>query len=731
MTSTHSIMVPGIKSYLFFLLLLAFPAVSYADRYVDYRFSPEWFVSTTCLPDDSFKTMVGPNGQLLYDFRGSKGGFFPYSSNQGFHTVIFFQADEDLKISGTKLLSPKIPVVLVKSSMPGISVLQQTFSSAGAIQSHQAPVHPLVSDREDIILLSIENQSNSERTLHPKVIVNSDHKVVVEGRVVTIDSTRHFYLSLSPERVRRNLIDYKTVIDLEPVLVPARSSVNIAGIFDNGLESTLANELLENCDETMSALPRIYQRVQEWWEDESGIPYDCIHVPDKEIQNLLEASVRGIWQAREYHGGKISFQVGPTHYRGLWIVDGAFLLEAAALMGRGMDARAGIETTLSYQKESGEFAKLTPTFWKENGIVLWTCVRHAMLTQDKEWLTEKWPALSKTIDFIHSLRESTYGNEFPEDDGLVPPGFIDGGLRGGPDQPEYTNVVWCLSGIKAMIEAAKWIGKSEDAGRWQAEYDDFYEKFIEAADRDMATDEFGNRYLNTLMRPEQRSLPQKGQWAFCQSVYPGQIFEVGNPIVKGTMDMLEATLQDGMVMGTGWITEGAWNYFASFYGHAWLWNGAPAKAADALYAFANHASPLYNWREEHNPKDITQRYVGDMPHNWASAEFIRLASHLLQLDRGTELHLLEGLPEEWVRKGMSTSLNGMATPFGPLNLSLKVDRFGRSATLKVSAMKGNCARLIVHLGNWAKTPDGTQVIILDPGQENEVKIKLNPIISQP
>ncbi len=38
------------------------------------------------------------------------------------------------------------------------------------------------------------------------------------------------------------------------------------------------------------------------------------------------------------------------------------------------------------------------------------------------------------------------------------------------------------------------------------------------------------------------------------------------------------------------------------------------------------------------------RKVGDMPHNWASAEFIRLVVDLLALDRGDELHLLEGFP---------------------------------------------------------------------------------------
>ena len=43
-----------------------------------------------------------------------------------------------------------------------------------------------------------------------------------------------------------------------------------------------------------------------------------------------------------------------------------------------------------------------------------------------------------------------------------------------------------------------------------------------------------------------------------------------------------------------------------------------------------------------------------MPHNWASAEFIRLAVHLLALDRGQEMHLFEGLPTQWTKPGMVT-----------------------------------------------------------------------------
>ena len=119
-------------------------------------------------------------------------------------------------------------------------------------------------------------------------------------------------------------------------------------------------------------------------------------------------------------------------------------------------------------------------------------------------------------------------------------------------------------------------------------------------------------------------------------------------MVAGNLAVLQATEHEGMVFGTGWDATGIWNYFASFYGHAWLWQGNGRKAAEVLYAFANHAAPVLDWREEQSLHGAKFRKVGDMPHNWASAEFIRLAIHLLALDRGDELHLLEGMPAEWL-----------------------------------------------------------------------------------
>jgi len=48
------------------------------------------------------------------------------------------------------------------------------------------------------------------------------------------------------------------------------------------------------------------------------------------------------------------------------------------------------------------------------------------------------------------------------------------------------------------------------------------------------------------------------------------------------MAMLEATEGEGMVYGTGRGATGIWDYFASFYGHAWLWQHMPGGGTKCL-----------------------------------------------------------------------------------------------------------------------------------------------------
>ncbi len=575
-----------------------------------------------------------------------------------------------------------------------------------------------VPGRDDILLLRVKNTGTKDRTINPQLIINTalpfNYKADIQRGVINdletvASSLKMTGMSEADGGIRK--------IQLETLTVPAGQSVAFYVQYTNGASPVA---VLKSYD--AAQLSR--RRAIDFWEKKSQLPFDRVQIPDPTVQGLIESSVRNIWQAREIKNGLPAFQVGPTCYRGLWIVDGAFLLESAAMVGAGDQARNGVAYELTKQKPDGRIEILTADFWKENGIVLWTCVRHAQLTQDKAWLESIWPKLQLIAEYIKTLRQLTLQNSSKLDDGLNPAGTLDGGIGGTHD--EYTNSYWNLTGLKAFIQAAAWLGRTEEAAAWQKEYDSYMVAFKNAAKRDMAKDLRGNAYLPILMgEAGKKELPQRAQWAFCQAVYPGQIFSADDPLVAGNMAMLEATEREGMVYGTGWDATGIWNYFASFYGHAWLWQGKGQKAAKVLNAFGNHASPTLVWREEQSLKGDKFKKVGDMPHNWASAEFIRLTIHLLALDRGNDLHLFEGLPPEWTQPGMVTKLNGVATPYGALKMELTVATDGKKAHLRVEPLTDpSCKNIIVHLSGWTKASAG-KVLTLNPGKLNELDIPIN------
>ncbi len=573
--------------------------------------------------------------------------------------------------------------------------------------------------RDDLMLVRIKNIGNNEQSLNPKIEINSTLPVVfnTENQLVSIDGGESLCSSLRMVQTeQQNETQY--LVELEEINVKPGKTIEFYIQYTNGFSR-------ERGIQEKRSLEQVHicrDQARDYWDNHPLIPFNKIHVPDAGIQGLMESSIRNIWQAREIKNGLPAFQVGPTCYRGLWIVDGAFLLEAAAILGAGEQARNGVAYELTTQKEDGRIQSLAPDFWKENGIVLWTCTRHALLTQDKEWLESIWPKLQLVAEFIQTLRKQTLENDSPLDDGLHPAGTLDGGIGGTHD--EYTNSYWNLAGLRAFIKAAKWLGKKEEASYWQKEYDDFIFAFEKAVQRDKTTDHHGNLYLPMLMgEAGKKHLPQRAQWAFCHAVYPGQIFSKDDPIANGNLKMLEATEKEGMVYGTGWDAKGIWNYFASFYGHAMLWQGDGEKAAELLYAFGNHAAPTLVWREEQSLKGADYKKVGDMPHNWASAEFIRLMTHLLAIDRGNELHLFEGLPVEWIQAGMVTKLSGIATPFGDLSFELKVNKNGDKASLEIEALSDpSCESIILHKRSFTKGDD--ELIKIDPRSRHHITIDI-------
>lgn len=666
-------------------ILAATVADTNAAELVDYAYAPALWQTAIGLIDDPDKSVVDKSGALLYDF--SKG------FDGAFATRISLDLAPDAQWVLQQLRSPRIPIVITQSQVGNLAIEQQAFSVAKPARS-------------DVVHVVVHNTGSSTLSLSPNILIEStkairvDHNAVRIGKAITVTASLGLRGSHALSKTRQAL-------RLAGITVPANGASEFYVRIQ--LEGEPGTQPLTNA---LGA--SLESQAVAYWKD-AALPYGHVQVPDVQIQALLDASIRNIWQAREIKSGLPAFQVGPTVYRSLWVVDGAFILEAVAMLGDGQEARAGIARELTYQKADGGIEVLKGVIaegldgkpWpqesggseanfnysKENGIALWTFLRHAQLTQDKAWLATVYPRMQRIAEHIHQLRLASLKNGTPLDDGLIPPGLTDGGQNGFV--PEYSNTLWNLVGIRAFVEAARWLGKDADAARWQAEYDDFLARFHRAAARDLKVDAYGNHYLPNRM--DGADLPQRAQWAFLQAVYPGEVLAKDDPIVVGNLAMLKATLKEGMVYGSGWDEHGIWTYLSSFFAHALLWKGDEAGVVEQLYAFANHAAPTLAWREEQTLKGQPFSPTGDMPHNWASAEFIRLVIHMIELDRGKELHVLEALPGTWLKPNAVTSLSKVATPFGPLTLNLTVAPDGKTAKLHVEPLSDpTCTGIIVH-----------------------------------
>ena len=543
--------------------------------------------------------------------------------------------------------------------------------------------------RHDLLLVRLRNSGAPDSKVIPTLSVESAQAVTPQAdrRHVLIGAGTTLLLPQQYERIEK--IRAKTVFYFP--------STNVRPDQETILPFSVARgEHADDLPRDSAQAVALRAKAVQFWE-KLDLPYDHIQVPDAGVQALVDSSIRNIYQAREIKKGLPAFQVGPTCYRGLWVVDGSFIMEAIAYLDRAQEARNGIKYLLSFQRPDGSFM-LIDGHWKETGIVLWAVTHHARLTGDKQWLRGVWPKVERAVGFIDKMRGMAPADA--PNAGLVPDGFSDGGLAG--KVPEYTNIYWTMAGLRAAIEAARWLGETATAEAWQKEYDDFYQTFRRAAQRDLRTDAHGNRYLPIRMTDNAAIPPQKAQWAFCHAVFPGQVFATNDPLVLGNMAMLRAVEDEGLVRDTGWLKDGIWNYFGSFYAHAWLWLGHGDKAARTLYSFGNHASPLLVWREEQKPVGQGPQMVGDMPHNWASAEFIRLVRHLLVLERGQELHLFEGLPAKWAQPGSLTRLRNIATEFGPMSLEFNVADDGSTATLDLTPPRRTPpTRIVLHLDHWS------------------------------
>jgi hypothetical protein len=630
---------------------------------IDFRYAPKDWQSTFCFPDDPSKNLVGKLGDLRYSHPGigNDEKVFPNRISFG------LRGKESLQFIEQKLESPAIPIITTKLDGADVIVETTTFASNNVDEG-----------RVDNVIVHIYPKNEITVDVTPDVILASELKYsfLKENEYSLLkhdENGKLFFVVNRPCELKTEAGIYNFQLE------SGKATIEKPYIFMLRLpqQDQTFDKLEDGFDDSESLIEETRQFWKNWKSTEGRVAWNLTEKYD----DFRIASTRNILEAREIKDGKKIFQVGPTCYRGLWIVDGHFLLEAARYLGYDKEAQEGLETIWSRQDSKGLFsAGAGEAHWKDTAVAAYALIRQAELSQNWDYYNELYPDAHQGMMALRDLminakNDGTANGKY----GLLPKGFGDSGIGG--IREEYTNTLWTLIAAKAMADTAERLQMPKTV-ELKTFFGELWFPFMESTKIEMKKHPNGFKYLPMLMASDpkwqeteerKQPRPQAAQIYLSHAIFPGLLFKKQDAIPGGHVKLMESVIKEDIPIETGWLTNNAlWPYNAAIFAQTCLYLGRTDLARKVFFGFLNHASPLYAWREEQTLQDAPNfDYIGDMPHNWASAECIRFLRHRMILEEEKYLSLLSGLGIDDMESGKAFGLTYSPTKWGRVSLQME------------------------------------------------------------
>jgi hypothetical protein len=153
---------------------------------------------------------------------------------------------------------------------------------------------------------------------------------------------------------------------------------------------------------------------------------------------------------------------------------------------------------------------------------------------------------------------------------------------------------------------------------------------------------------------------------------------------------MQEVTQEDVPVETGWIYhQGLWTYNAAFVAHMYLWAGLADWARLTFHVFESREPNLCVAGRAAAARSLVANYIGDMPHNWASAECVLYLRHMLALEDGMRLRLLEGIGDFETGEGEPQTITNSPTRFGRIGMALQPEKRGRVWRLRFTRSRGS------------------------------------------
>jgi hypothetical protein len=460
-----------------------------------------------------------------------------------------------------------------------------------------------------------------------------------------------------------------------------------------------------------------------------------LRFPEAKVQNALLANTISNLLAIDKVGDNYIANVNKFQYHQFYPTDSA--LQDAAMDDAGLEKIAGecMVYNLQLQRLDGFFLQPMSQLWEAFGHVLWIWGRHYLLTRDMDFLRKVYPGVLKTMDWELNVTQS-------DPLGLIPPASVhdDALLK---DSHQSGQDLWTLAGLKNAITMAQAMGRSEDAERFQAEYQRFWGAFEKQLS--IQTAKSGGYIPPSLDRTLEGN-----NWDNMHTLYPEPLFEPFDPRVTATLRKTRAAYVEGISAyvhpdamaktSEGYVFDarpGLHFFHTPDNSENQLVRGDPEDqelTVKDLYSMLLHTSSTqatqecctYPWtiRDFEDGVNIT-------PDGSTTGALIELMRNMLVREYKNDLYLFSAVSPAWMQPGKTLEAVNEPTVFGPVTAILRTNSDGWDVELS-NQFRQAPAHLVIRIPWFYEAQqaeaDGQQVQVKNgelilPADTHEVKVK--------
>jgi hypothetical protein len=373
---------------------------------------------------------------------------------------------------------------------------------------------------------------------------------------------------------------------------------------------------------------------------------------------------------------------GTRSYARSWIRDGALISAALLRLGHAEAVRAYVEWFAKYQDADGRVPCCVDRRGADavaendsHGELLFAIAEYWRFTRDSDFLRRVFGNVQRAVAYIDALRQRRRTEEYRTPEkllffGLLPESISHEGYSAKPVH-SYWDDFWALKGLKDSADLAAALGREDLRSRWSAIRDEFEKDLAASVLRTIAT-----RKIDYV--PGSAELADFDPTATTIALDPtGARDLLPQRELLRTFERYDEEFRRRRDFPPSWdaYTPYEIRTVGTFVRLNWR------ERAHALLDFfleGRRPAPWNQWAEVVGSEPRAPRFVGDMPHAWVGADFIRSVLDLFAWERAEDgaLVLAAGIPAGWLRGGPAVAVRGLRTPHGLLDYTLRSEKRG-------------------------------------------------------